>query len=675
VRRFVALLFFALMVCACDGTHLAGTHDVELEYEVRKSGASVSEAARRLIEARLGAAHIPADVEASDATHVRVRVDEDSAPQVDEMLSWRGGLAVYRVDPAYGFVPKDHAGLTPKTATAKDGTIERYFVGSRAHIARAIHEGNIDEHHRVLIEAIDQERARTRVVHSPALVELRDFVDADTGIASEKRELVLYLADVARLRMSMEPAGAAPTLIALGQSVLSHRRIADLLIESRGTPARAAIVLPVGDTITAFARAHNIGSLLRTGTLPPLARTKAQREPTNWPIAVSCLVVPMLLSIAWLFFVRRFDPAHPEPWWLVLATFALGGLSVAAAGFAEWAAMSASPYLNPSLMTLGGQISAFPLALAAFTLVVGLSEEGSKLLGTWSFACRRREFDEPVDGIIYGAASSLGFAAVENIKYFAFGRLGSAIIVARTFTSIPAHLFFGAIWGYALGRKLVSKKTSILLFLAWSALMHGAFDTFLSIDGLHLLALALNLVLASLFIVLLRRALRHGAVNPDAPDAPPSTNRLFFPVGRPAVFATSAVFLHLFAAILFLLGAGHQAMHQRVTYAFVAISSSLVAVLGLAAYALAATMPLDVAVDEHGITFAGRAVAWSAIRGVSLLPLGVRGLVRLGTDAGVVSLGPGRMDRMQSLEQVIKHRLAERAGASGGAELDFTLLR
>src|SRR5439155_1969549 len=106
----------------------------------------------------------------------------------------------------------------------------------------------------------------------------------------------------------------------------------------------------------------------------------------------------------------------------------------------------------------------------------------------FALAYQRREFDEPVDGIVYGAVSALGFAAVENVKYFTVGRLSAVIVIVRTFMSIPAHMFFGAIWGYAAGRKLVARRTSIALFLALAALLHGAFDTFLAIDGMAIFA-------------------------------------------------------------------------------------------------------------------------------------------------------------------------------------------
>src|SRR5262249_48089093 len=152
------------------------------------------------------------------------------------------------------------------------------------------------------------------------------------------------------------------------------------------------------------------------------------------------------------------------------------------AGVAEQLLANLSPWLDPSLVTFGGQTFALPLAFAVYTLVVGLTEEGSKRLAT-HFAIGRPEFDEPVDGIVYAIVGSLGFAAAENIRYFALGRLSAPLVIARCFMSIPAHMFFGAIWGYALGAKLVDPKTRTWVWLLLAASCHGLFDALLSTEG------------------------------------------------------------------------------------------------------------------------------------------------------------------------------------------------
>ena len=270
---------------------------------------------------------------------------------------------------------------------------------------------------------------------------------------------------------------------------------------------------------------------------------------------------------------------------------------------------------------------------------------------------------ERVDGIIYGAASSLGFAAVENIKYFAVGRLSPTLVLLRTFTSIPAHMFFGAIWGYALGKKLISKKTSILLYLGWAALMHGAFDTVLSIDGLQLAALAVNMALATIFVLLLRKALRHGRITPDM-DGAPAASRMYFTVGSLGNFVVAAIAVHVFAASVVLVSAIAQGSHMRVGFWLISASSALVALLGLSAWWVSATLPLDVAVDDYGVTFAGTARPWASITHFEHLPKGRASVVQLHSTEGDLTLGPGAPMVVSNLARAIAARLVGRGAAS-----------
>src|SRR6185437_8208100 len=102
--------------------------------------------------------------------------------------------------------------------------------------------------------------------------------------------------------------------------------------------------------------------LLGTPRLPPLRRVDAVGLPPNHLLMTACLVVPILLSLAWLVFVRRFDRAHPEPMWLIGVTFLLGAVSTLPAATAEELLAGSTKWLDPNLVTYGGQMFAFPLS-------------------------------------------------------------------------------------------------------------------------------------------------------------------------------------------------------------------------------------------------------------------------------------------------------------------------
>ena len=66
------------------------------------------------------------------------------------------------------------------------------------------------------------------------------------------------------------------------------------------------------------------------------------------------------------------------------------------------------------------------------------------------------EFDEHYDGIVYGAAVSLGFATVENILYLFANGLESAL--GRAILPVSSHALFGVIMGYYLGKQSFLKE-------------------------------------------------------------------------------------------------------------------------------------------------------------------------------------------------------------------------
>ncbi len=649
----LALLLLTLLTLlpGCN-EHLAGTHDVELTYAIQGEVPAPVEKSLEIVRGhvieRLAVAHVTADVIMAAPNLAHVTVDASSTNDVDAALRAPNGLVLYRAADDVDFTPSDMTGLTkiPAAPGARGTTVQ----GAAEAVVRAVLATKPREGTRALVACDQMPSCRVVVVDDPAAFDLSAEVES-TSLLDHGRKVAVVVKSDAVARARKEHA-SEPWVVARGRTALARQAI----------PEDGRLVLGFGDDIYAYTRAEQAHALLAAHPLPPMKRTNARELPPSFGLAVLGLLLPLLASLAWLSFVRRFDRAHPEPSWLVLATFALGGLSVIPAGLAEYGCMRATPYLNPSVMSLGGQPLAFPLVFVVFTLVVGMSEEGSKLLGAWSLARHRREFDEPIDGIVYGTASALGFAAVENVKYFAVGRLASSIVVMRSLTSVPVHMFFGAIWGYALGRKLISKKTSVLLYLLWAAAMHGGFDASLSVRGFFPFALALQVLLALLFVHFLRKSLRYGVVTPDGHAPPASSQRLAFTMGSMSTFLLWVVLLLVLAVGLVFVGGYFELSHHRLSYAFLSIAVSLLATMGLAAHGVAGSVPLDAVIDIDGVTFAGTQRAWSTVTGLERrrsrsAVLGRAEDLVVRSTAGDLCIGPARGPAMEILHGALAARL------------------
>lgn len=664
LSSLLALFLFALLSLGC-GARAPGAADVELTYEAESepAAAAFGQDLRALVMRRLMAAGpIGADV-TQEGKRVSIVVDEALAPAVDEMVTWSGTVLLMEADFTDIGVPRDDRGLVERSETLADGTVSRYWEGSRADVSRCVGQWITGKEHRVVAEPLwttsrsaNEPRYRTRLVKARPLAELGEGILVGWGDGGTLR---LRAVKGSPAESAIAIAHARNTSTGAPDAIAPSAARGELLVRGRtslGPPTfdADAAHLSFGSGIEAYARAQDEKQILTTPLLPPLKRVGAVGLPPNNTLATMCFVVPVLLSMAWLVFIRRFDRAHPEPLWLIGITFVLGGLATVPAGLAELFLARLTPWLDPRIVSFGGQRWALPLSFAVFTVVVGFSEELAKLGGAW-LAVRRREFDEPIDGIVYGIVSSLGFAAAENIRYFAMSRLAAPIVIGRCFMSVPAHMFFGAIWGYALGARLVEKKPRVLLFLGLAAAAHGLFDALLSTDGGGFAAIFLNVALASVFIAVVRRALRHGVVDDAARGILPE-HREHYRVGRPALFLLSSVALHLLAFGIVLLGGYYQLARHRPTLGFVAGSSVMLALLAVAAFGVSATMPLDVVVDDYGVTFGGAARAWSRIRKFHVHPTHID----LECEAGPIVLGPGTPEVIEELAGALGAHLGEK---------------
>ncbi len=195
------------------------------------------------------------------------------------------------------------------------------------------------------------------------------------------------------------------------------------------------------------------------------------------------IAIAPVVFLAWYVYTR--DRYDPEPRRLVIKTFLIGAFLVVPVIFAE---LLGSLLLPPSTDLL--------LLFLHFLLVVALVEESSKYVAVRISVYRSPEFNEPMDGLVYGAIAGLGFAAPENLLYVL--SRGAALGIIRAVLSVPGHALWGAIVGYYLARqKLRVDRGAGLRGLCLAVILHTIFDY-----GLIATEALVGIVIASVVIVL-----------------------------------------------------------------------------------------------------------------------------------------------------------------------------
>jgi len=126
---------------------------------------------------------------------------------------------------------------------------------------------------------------------------------------------------------------------------------------------------------------------------------------------------------------------------------------------------------------LGAQ-SALAMTLFVAFMLAAVPEETAKLLVIRLYCAHHRSFDEPMDGLVYGATAALGFAVLEHLMYITTN--GLAVGPFRAFLCVPAHAALGAIIGYSISRRAFVPETRARTWKGWAAavLLHGLYDAF-----------------------------------------------------------------------------------------------------------------------------------------------------------------------------------------------------
>jgi len=194
-------------------------------------------------------------------------------------------------------------------------------------------------------------------------------------------------------------------------------------------------------------------------------------------LSIALGAAPSLFLLVFFYLKDRYEP---EPRGHVALAFVKGALAVVPS---YYAALALERSVGRMWLALGG----WPARLFEAGVMAASVEEGAKWLVFLALIYWWSEFDEPLDGVVYGVALALGFACVENVMMVA--RDGLRVGLLRALFAVPAHALFGATMGFYMGRAKLGhgarqgappgrgeRALHLSLALLLPILFHGAYD-------------------------------------------------------------------------------------------------------------------------------------------------------------------------------------------------------
>ena len=191
-------------------------------------------------------------------------------------------------------------------------------------------------------------------------------------------------------------------------------------------------------------------SLWRTGVIALIAliayvaiaeAIAAIAQPTisaDW-LPLLGIVLALIPAALWLTFFYTQDAAEPEPRAFVIGVAALGALLAGAVG---------QPIINGLFHTATWIGHDTVTQILGSILVVGFTQEFLKYAAVRFSIYHSQEFDQRVDGVIYGTAAGIGYATLLNIATVtASGGISGSELGAGVIRMVVTTLAQGALGG------------------------------------------------------------------------------------------------------------------------------------------------------------------------------------------------------------------------------------
>jgi RsiW-degrading membrane proteinase PrsW (M82 family) len=190
-------------------------------------------------------------------------------------------------------------------------------------------------------------------------------------------------------------------------------------------------------------------------------------------LVLAGIVLAAVPALLWLVFFYLQDLLEPEPKGYVLGVFVVGALLASAVGI---------PVLRNLFRVQDWLGNSFLINILGSILVVGFVQEFLKYASVRYTVYLLPEFDERMDGILYGTAAGLGYATMLNVHYVVdSGGANLQMAVIRIVVTALAQASFSGITGYFLGRAKFDDEPSWWLAsgLTIAAVLNGLFQVLL----------------------------------------------------------------------------------------------------------------------------------------------------------------------------------------------------
>lgn len=205
-------------------------------------------------------------------------------------------------------------------------------------------------------------------------------------------------------------------------------------------------------------------------------------------MALLITILPSIIILAYFILSDKFK----EPKRIIIEVFILGVASTFPAA-----------YLNTGINNFFSSGEVINDALLTGFFAGGFVEETLKYLILYYIVLRKKEFNEPMDGIVYGVVVSLGFATEENFSYVyqiasAYNIPSIDMAIARSYSAVPMHGLNGCVMGFYFGLYAFKGQKKYLGYaLLIPILFHGSYNFLIGIGtSYHYLILVILLFMS-----------------------------------------------------------------------------------------------------------------------------------------------------------------------------------